>query len=438
MYIANENDDDGCDFIPDSQCPNSARKSSDGDFTGTDPSSLTWDQDSKTVSVPVVIDPIQDMKIEGDEKIYLVLCEGMASSGGDHARQCGSNNSNLLKTASITIVGERVWADNTANTDTTTVALPAESQPIAASFTTGTDSNGYQVNNVKLKFGGDANDSDTSDDPADVSVRLFRDDGRAPGAPGAFISDLTRLDGTNTAPPAGSETIYTKAEGIVLEPNSKYWVRVSGTAGSLETTGNHGQTGWAIQDGFLIDTDVTAVGINWSSTTTRSLKMQVSGIPRGGVIVDTNQDTAGAQTALRVRENDSYTYSVRLDSPPPKETKVEVVSDNRSIATAVKDGTSTTTLTFTKETWWIPQDVKVHGGFVNDDIGTIIRHRASGDSFKNPANLPSVNVTVQNHVVDIPLLDNIGNPASTPFSPRLALPRIRLRSDSGSARTSTR
>ena len=65
--------------------------------------------------------------------------------------------SNLLATASITIVGERIWADNTRNSNTSTVALRnAESQPIAASFTTGSDSNGYQMNNVKLQFGGHA------------------------------------------------------------------------------------------------------------------------------------------------------------------------------------------------------------------------------------------------------------------------------------------
>ena len=115
--------------------------------------------------------------------------------------------------------------------------------------------------------------------------------------PGALIDELTRLDDPNTDPPAESETIYTEAEGIVLEPNSKYWVRVSGIKGFLETTGNHGQTGWAIQDGFLVDTDTSAGGIEWTATTTRSLKMQVSGIPRGRVIIDTDLDTAGVQTA---------------------------------------------------------------------------------------------------------------------------------------------
>ena len=191
-------------------------------------------------------------------------------------------------------------------------------QPVAASFTTGPDSNGYQMNNVKLKFGGEADDGDISDDPAGVSVKLFRDDGRTPGEPGTFIGELTRLDGIPDDPDPGVETIYAKQDGILIEPNSTYWVRVSGTAGSLETTGNHGQTGqsgWGIQNGFLIDTDDSVDGIVWTATITQSLKMQISGIPRGSVVVDTDPDTAGAQAALRVPENSSSTYSVRLDSP---------------------------------------------------------------------------------------------------------------------------
>ena len=40
----------------------------------------------------------------------------------------------------------------------------------------------------------------------------------------------------------------------------------------------------------------------------------------------------------------------------------------------------------------------------------------SRDSVRDPANLPSVRVSVQNHVVDLPLLDNIGKTADRIFS----------------------
>ena len=66
---------------------------------------------------------------------------------------------------------------------------------------------------------------------------------------------------------------------------------------------------------------------------TRSLKMEVSGIPRGGVVVDTDTDADGAQTDLRVDENGTNTYSVRLDSPPLDETVIMAASGNRSVAT---------------------------------------------------------------------------------------------------------
>ena len=420
-HIANDEDGDArCDFISNAKCANPAIASgNDRDFDESLAGSVTFVADTKTATgSSTTITPIQDMMIEGDEKIYLALCPEMTR--GD------CNTSNLLATASITIVGERVYVDNTDKVATTTdLTHPGggsgHTTKVAGAFITGSDTNGYQMNNVKIEFG-----ADTNNIPTGVTVGLHRDNSGRPGTP---VSELCQLPDATCASSYdgnadGGDVIFTKDAGILLDPNAKYWVVVTGSAGLLSTTRDHGQTsafGWSIQDGIIVDTSTAVNNVTvWREDTSRSLKMQVSGIPRGGVIVDTDLDTAGAQTALRVRENDSSTYSVRLDSPPPKQTRVEVVSDNRSIATAVKDATSTTTLTFTKVNWWEPQIVRVHGGFVNDDIGTIIRHRASGDSFKDPANLPRVNVTIQNHVVDIPLLDNIGNPASSVFSLKMS------------------
>ena len=254
LYIANITDSTGCKYFSSSaQCRNSASRGEQQDFTENLDTSVTISANQNMATAyNSNVTPKQDFKIEGDEKIYLVAC-GTVNCVEDVS---GTPKSTLLASTFITIVGEETWADNTKNGNTSTVALkrkpdatPPEDQPVAASFTTGSDTDGYRMNNVKLKFGKEAA-------PTSVSVELFRDDVVRPGAPGAFISELTKLEGA-PEPAAGAETIYTKTGGILLDPKSTYWIRVSGTAGSLETTGNKGQTGWAIQDGFLMDTDTT-------------------------------------------------------------------------------------------------------------------------------------------------------------------------------------
>ena len=188
LYIANENDGDGCDIIS-ATCADDASRGEQGDFNVDDPNRMTHNATDKSVTATLNFTPRQDNTIEDDEKIYLALCTT--------ATRTECTGSKLLKTDSITIVGEEKWADNTKNGNTSTVALkgntadPQQDQPVAASFTTDSDPNGYRMNNVKLKFGGDADDD--NDNPANVSVKLFRDDTRAPGAPGAFISNLTPL-----------------------------------------------------------------------------------------------------------------------------------------------------------------------------------------------------------------------------------------------------
>ena len=432
LHIANELDGDGCDIIPDNQCVKPANIKAGSDLRDLDrptpnPTSYTFQAGQSQTSITVLISPVQDATIEGDEKIYLALCD----SGVDADNECTGK---LLAKDSITIVGEREYVDNTDKTATTTDLTNPDNPDgnntlktqVAGAFMTGSNTDGYRMNNVELKFGGD--DSTNTDNPEDVTVELFED---SSGIPGKRIGALCVL-GTSD-PDCSTQTfedsakIFTKMEGILLDPGTKYWVVVEGTKGLLEVTTDHGEIartpGWTIQDGILKNKQPGLP--NWETDASRSLLMEVSGIPRGGLVVDTDLDTDGAQTALRVNENSSSTYSVRLDSPPLKETKVEVTSANRSIATAVhlddSNNVSTTTLTFTKgnggaNPWWVPQTVTVHGGFVNDAIGTTIEHSVSGDSIRDPANLPSVGVSVQNRFTDVTLLDNIENQADRLFS----------------------
>ena len=82
----------------------------------------------------------------------------------------------------------------------------------------------------------------------------------------------------------------------------------------------------------------------------------------------------GAQTdSLRVDENDTNTYSVRLDSPPLDETVIMATSGNRSVATispeslTFKAGNCNALLITNPKApncWWDPYEVTVKGGFV--------------------------------------------------------------------------
>ena len=183
---------------------------------------------------------------------------------------------------------------------------------------TGSDTDGYRMNSVKLLFGGRVGADTTT--PTGVTVGLHEE---LNGQPGPLISLLDILGPHDSnQPKPDSRVIYTKSEGILLERNTKYWVVVEGTQGLLKVTSDDSEDrkpGWSILDGIFMDTSTSRVNV-WRQDASRLLKMQVSGIPRGGVVVDTDPNTDNAQYNLRVRENSTNTYTVRLDSPPLSET----------------------------------------------------------------------------------------------------------------------
>ena len=365
------------------------------------PPSITFGMDKTIREIKFTITPFYDDKIEGDEKIYFVL--------HDSAGTFDPEDDKLAET-SITIVGERILADNIGKADTSTIPLMTN-QPVAGAFMTGPDPDGYRMNNVKLQFGGIAADNDDSDDPAGVSVELNEDLG---GAPGTRISELKLLGergSEESAPDAGPEAIYNDSNGQLLEPDTRYWVVVAGTKGLLKTTSDHNEDaapGWTIQDGVSMDTD-SGSNVVWGADGSRSLKMQVSGLPRASVVVDTDPNADGAQTALSLDEDDTGEYSVYLDSPPMVTTTVEAAIGDRSVATI-----SPRSPTFTAGNagnWWKPQKIAVNGGFVNYDRMTTITHSADWDG-KRTTSEPSVALTVTNELTDGPFLDNIGNAAT--------------------------
>ena len=427
LYIANRAEGDfQCNFI--SPCADPAKNAIDansGDFQANfDNNSVTFGSDATTMEPVLTITNLyQDPMIEGDEKIYLALC------GTANCTEGNNNRSTLLKTTFITIVGERVYVDNIDETATTidlTVpdTMPQRETMVAGAFTTGSESHGYRMNNVKFQFEGDADNV-----PTDVTVGLHKNSSEQPGGrigklcPFPVDANCTYQPGS---PSEDADVIFTEPAGILLEKNTTYWVVVKGTKGLLKTTSSRdqkGQSGWTIQNKILKSTHEIDSLPDWTPDTSRSLKMEVSGIPRGGVVVDTDPSMDGQQTvALRVDEDDTNTYSVRLASPPLKKTKVEVASGNRSVATAehFDNNVSTTTLTFSArngaddlaKAWWKPQMVTVKGGFVRGNTATDITHKASKDSITDAGNLPSVTVSVADVVVAAPFLDNIGNDIS--------------------------
>ena len=432
LHIANETDGDGCDIIPANKCLNPANiKQESPQDLGTRPPSqpASFNDINKTLTLGnLTITPTQDHTIEGDEKIYLALCD----SNVDSNNECTGN---LLATAFITIVGEPSYVDNTDKTATTTdLTNPSNTggnthnTKVAGAFMTGSDSDGYRMNSVKLLFGG-STDVETNT-PTGVTVGLHKD---LNGLPGTRISLLDLLGpdvGEDDQPDVASRVIYTKSEGVLLDENTKYWVVVTGTHGLLEVTSHDSEDrkpGWSIVDGIVMDTSTSGVNV-WRRDASKSLKMQISGIPRGGVVVDTDPNTDRAQYNLRVRENSTNTYTVQLDSPPLSKTTIITASRDRSVATISPD-----TLTFdvgncgtpadNTKCWWDPHTVTVKGGFVESGTTENITHSASdADNIKDVDSLPSVSVTVADAVTAAPFLDNIGNDTSSSSTLPIAQP----------------
>ena len=400
VYLDIANRVEGYCPTPVSGCANMEPNNEENiDFESSLPSSIIFDVDKTIQKIEFKITPLYDDKIEGDEKIYFVL--------HDSAGTFNSSTTPLVETF-ITIVGERILADNIGKADTSTIPLMTD-QPVAGAFMTGPDPDGYRMNNVKLQFGGIGDGGNTDDDPDGVSLELNEDLG---GVPGTRISELELLSTQSSDDPEpGTDAIYTDSDGQLLEPDTRYWVVVAGTSGLLKTTSDHNEDaapGWTIQDGVSADTD-SGSNVVWGADGSRSLKMQVSGLPRASVIVDTDPNADGAQTALSLDEDDTGEYSVYLDSPPMVTTTVEAAIGDRSVATI-----SPRSLIFTAGNagdWWKPQKIAVNGGFVNYDRMTTITHSADWDG-KRTTSEPSVALTVTNDLTDGPFLDNIVNAAT--------------------------
>ena len=435
LHIANETDGDGCNIISPGKCLD------DANMDGESPISIELDlarpaispnplvlTNTRTGEFQFAIEPKRDDNTrEGDEKIYLALCDSDVNTDNE----CIGN---VLATAYVTIVGERVYVDNTdRDTATTTLDHPSATDSdkiqVAGAFMTGSDTDGYRLNNVKLKFTND--DSVSDDNPMGVTVGLYENS--SAGLPGMRIDYLCFLNdplSSNCSTPEDniteiSDAIFTKPEGILLDPGAKYWVVVEGTKGLLEVTTDHGETtgvtGWTIENKILKNTQQGTT--NWEADASRSLKMEVSGIPRGGVVVDTDLNTNGAQTALRVDENGESIYRVRLDSPPLDDTVIMAASGNRSVTTIspkslafAADNCNDDSAPATPNCWWDPYQVTVKGGFVAANTATDITHAMSSVpsvQIADAGNLPSVPVTVADDVVAASFLDNLGNATSS-------------------------
>ena len=431
-HIANETDGDGCDIIQTNQClkPANIRETTPLDL-GLRPvsgNSVTFDINKTLKSAEnLTITPTQDHMFEDDERIYLALCDIEL-----HMDNNDCTGGKVLDTTYITIVGEREYVDNTDKAATTTDLTHPDggdrNTKVAGAFMTGSDTDGYRMNNVKLLFGGSVAEASTTT-PSNVTVGLHND---LKGQPGTRISLLELLgpDVDNGGQPdVGSRVIYTNTEGILLDPGTKYWVMVTGTQGLLEVTGDHREdrkSGWSILDGIVMDTSTGLTGSTvWMSDTSRSLKMAVSGIPRGGVVLDTD----GPQNTLRVDENRSSTYTVRLDTPPLSETTIMAASGDRSVSTistsnlVFRPGNCSNNDTLDSKCWWESHTVTVKGGFVEGDTTESVTHSTGDtDNIKDAGNLPSVRVTVTNKEVAEPFLDNIGNATSSSSTLPIAQP----------------
>ena len=131
--------------------------------------------------------------------------------------------------------------------------LGSSYKKFATSLVTGEHADGYVITDVRIRMGdGDGNEV--------VKVRLYADDENRPTDSHfyTFASPASIPSGDN------SETIFTAANELNLEPSTKYWLSVEVESGQISTalTTNRSQSG---ETGWTIGNKRAVVGINISN-----------------------------------------------------------------------------------------------------------------------------------------------------------------------------
>ena len=271
----------------------------------------------------------------------------------------------------------------------------------AQSFTTGSNSAGYKINNVEIRFSRIATG-------LTYTVRIQQ---AGTSGPGTTVATLTTPSfSTSITPQLLSFSAPTA--NLTLNASTEYFVvlDVSGTRTDQITTWRNtesvnedpiGINDWSIKNTHIYRAN-SGTDTNWRDNfQPSSLKFRINGevLTTPGVTVTPTSVTVTEASGSEQTE----TYTVVLDSKPTHPVTIAVASDTTTAATV-----SPSSLTFTAQSWATAQTVTVRG--VDDttdqsaDKTAKIEHTASStDTNYDEIDIEDVSVTVTDNDI-IPVI----------------------------------
>ncbi|MCY4141081.1 MAG: fibronectin type III domain-containing protein [Rhodobacteraceae bacterium] len=139
----------------------------------------------------------------------------------------------------------------------------------AHSFTTGANTHGYALTAIVVKFLTVANGGAA---PSGVTVKV------GTGDPHSLTGEITLTNPSNLA--SAGDLSFTAPADTTLSAGTTYWVVIEGTAGSVETTwddGQSGETGWSIANSGKSRPASSSATTAFSGTTADAMSIRVEG-----------------------------------------------------------------------------------------------------------------------------------------------------------------
>ncbi|WP_423920765.1 hypothetical protein [Candidatus Poriferisodalis sp.] len=283
----------------------------------------------------------------------------------------------------------------------------------AQAFTTGTDTGGYELSSIGIKFS-EISATAAPDSFLDLDLKVsVHVGGRYNGAdiPGArhCTGNLVNPDNLVNAVATTPSAVYTFTvdpdNPCTLAANSTYYIKVRldqrldngvpKSRGSIvwdytgSTTLDDGAAaGWSIGGGFF--QSIIFGEINWQSVSGKTLQVEINTeVTVAGLIID--------PTELDIEEGDSASYTVKLAAAPAGDVTVTIGGHDNTDATLSGSGLTGSDLTFTTSNWNNLQTITVtaaEDGDNDDEAAIDLTHTASSTGDTNYDNLTGSTVTV--------------------------------------------
>ncbi len=244
----------------------------------------------------------------------------------------------------------------------------------AQGFTTGSNSEGYTLDSVEVRFFAAG---------SDVTVRI------ATGLPSSTTDEVTL---TGTSSPGTEEIKYSAPDNTTLSASTTYYVVVEGTSGTVSTTtsdseDSDGKSGWSLADSGHFRSR-TSTG-SWTSTNSaRMIKVN------GTEIMSSTGPTITISGDSAVTEGTAAEFTVTASEAPSADLTVNLTvseSAGSDYVAASNEGSKTVTIPASSTT--ATYSVATEADTVNEPNGTVTVAVAAGTGY-SVGTADSADVTV--------------------------------------------